>query len=274
MNRIDFNQSVGFPFDTNMLAELQDNFSLLNAFGAIVGNFTIISGCAPIGIEGTSITDGTVYINGELLEFKGGVVQGNVRIVEVIEALEFEDLTTKDVIFRRHVRFGTATTNTFLWSDFRRGLETKSIADLIAAKADTAALVAITNAITTITTKLSGIEANAQKNVQANWTQNDNTKDDFIKNKPGIIAYLHQGVHNVGDVLATDILQTVNFPTVGSNNYMVIGTMVSEGGDFNNDNDVIFSIRDKQNASFKLALREVGARLQALKFEYILIPLL
>ena len=32
--------------------------------------------------------------------------------------------------------------------------------------------------------KLAGIEDNAQKNVQADWNQTDNSKDDFIKNKP------------------------------------------------------------------------------------------
>lgn len=36
----------------------------------------------------------------------------------------------------------------------------------------------------TITTKLAGIEAGAQVNVQSDWNQTDNTADDFIKNKP------------------------------------------------------------------------------------------
>ena len=33
-------------------------------------------------------------------------------------------------------------------------------------------------------TKLAGIEAGAEVNVQSDWNQSDNTKDDFIKNKP------------------------------------------------------------------------------------------
>jgi uncharacterized protein YjbI with pentapeptide repeats len=35
-------------------------------------------------------------------------------------------------------------------------------------------------------TKLSGIEAGAQANVQADWDQTDSTADDYIKNKPGL----------------------------------------------------------------------------------------
>ena len=34
--------------------------------------------------------------------------------------------------------------------------------------------------------KLSGIEENAEENVQSDWNQSDNTSDDFIKNKPNI----------------------------------------------------------------------------------------
>ena len=34
-------------------------------------------------------------------------------------------------------------------------------------------------------TKLAGIEAGAEVNVQSDWNQTDSTKDDFIKNKPG-----------------------------------------------------------------------------------------
>ncbi|MCQ2270274.1 MAG: fibrobacter succinogenes major paralogous domain-containing protein [Bacteroidales bacterium] len=35
-------------------------------------------------------------------------------------------------------------------------------------------------------TKLDGIESGAQKNVQSDWKQTDNAKDDYIKNKPSI----------------------------------------------------------------------------------------
>ena len=42
MNHINFNQSVGFPLETEILAEMQKAYKLLNALGAIVGNNTII----------------------------------------------------------------------------------------------------------------------------------------------------------------------------------------------------------------------------------------
>jgi len=270
MNRMNFNQSVGFPFETNILDKLQSAFMLYNAFGAIVGNFTIISGCE---VEGSTVTDGTVYINGEPLEFRGGIIQENVRIIEEVEALEFEDTNSRDVIYTRYVKFGTASTNTFPWANFERGLETKKIAALLEEKANTTALTAITNLITTITTKLNTVEEGAKKNVQPNWNQTDNTKDDFIKNKPVTISALYKGTYTVGDAVGSDSMQTVSFPTVGTNNYMVLGSFVSTGGNYDNDNDVIWMIRDKQNASFKLTLREVAGQTQSLSFDYIIIPL-
>lgn len=39
---------------------------------------------------------------------------------------------------------------------------------------------------TTEKTKLAGIQAGAEVNVQADWNQTDNTQDDFIKNKPSV----------------------------------------------------------------------------------------
>lgn len=270
MNKQNFNQSVGFPLETDTLDALQTAFMLFNAFGAIVGNFTIISGCK---VEGSTVTDGTVYINGELLEFRGGVIQDNVRIIEEVKSLEFEDTNSHDVVYTRYVKFGTATVNTFPWSDFKRGLETKLLPDLLANKVNVSDLTPITNLITTITTKLNTVEEGAKKNVQPNWNQTDNTKDDFIKNKPVTISALYKGTYNVGDAVGSDSMQTVTFPTVGTNNYMVLGTFVSTGGNYDNDNDVIWMIRDKQNASFKLTLREVAGQTQSLSFDYIIIPL-
>jgi len=50
----------------------------------------------------------------------------------------------------------------------------------------------------TMKTKLDGIEVGAEKNVQSDWNQSDNTKDDYIKNKPTIPA-------SIEDLNDTDI---------------------------------------------------------------------
>ena len=116
MNRLNFNQSIGFPLETNILSEMQTAWSILNALGSIAGNFTILQGCTVIG---TTVRDGVVFINGEVIEFKGGQLQENVIIVETPTVLEFEDNSEKEVIYTRFATFGVATTQ-YPWSGFKR----------------------------------------------------------------------------------------------------------------------------------------------------------
>jgi hypothetical protein len=116
MNRLNFNQSVGFPLETEILDEMQTSWIILNALGSIAGNFAILQGCIVVG---TTVSDGTVFINGEVIEFKGTQVQDNVIIVETPTVLEFEDNSEHEVIYTRYATFGVATTQ-YPWSGFKR----------------------------------------------------------------------------------------------------------------------------------------------------------
>ena len=269
MNRLNFNQSVGFPLETEILDSMQTAYGILNALGAISGNFSIISGCVTTG---TTVANGVVYINGEVLEFRGGTVQTNVKIVEETQALEFEDGNTNNVIYTRYVTFGTATTQ-WPWSTFKRGMPTIDIEAALLQKASNASVNALTDAINTMIAKLATIENGAQKNVKTDW--NATGGDAYLENKPAVIAYLHKGTASIGDVGSPSVgaLKTISFPSVGTNNYMVIGCMISSGGNYTGDFNVIWMVRDKTNTSFKVTLGEVNSTVQDLSFDYMLIPL-
>lgn len=132
MNNLNFQQSIGFPFETDVLNEMQKAYTLFNALGAILGNFSIVSGCV---LTGSTVSDGVVFINGEVLEFRGGLAQPNVIIVEAVTKREFEDLQTRDVIYTRYVTFGVATTQ-YLWANFKRGMPTIEIPGTMEEKED------------------------------------------------------------------------------------------------------------------------------------------
>ena len=118
MNKLNFNQTGGFPMSTNILDAVQTAYSLFNHLGSLAGELVIISGCV---ITGNTVSDGAVYINGELLEFKGGSVSTNVIIKEETESRVFEDGATKPVIYKRYAGFGSSTPEkTFKWEDFKR----------------------------------------------------------------------------------------------------------------------------------------------------------
>jgi len=258
MNTLNFNQSGGFPLETNILDEMQKAYEIFNALGSIAGNFSIISGCE---VEETTAADGVVFINGEVLPFVGGTVTTNVIIVELITAKEFEDLNTRDVIYKRHATFGTAAVQ-YPWVDFKRPIPTKDLAALFSGIADQ---------FNAIITKLDTIQEGAQIQLQADMNQTDSDAKDFVKNKVGQTpAFLYKGTSAVGNP-AVDATLSITFPTVGTASYIVVGSLVSVGADYDQDNDVIWMIKNKTATGFSLLLREVVPATQDLQFNYALI---
>lgn len=118
MNKSNFNQTGGFPLKTERLHEMQTAYSIFNAFGALAGELTVISGCT---LSGATISNGFVFINGELLEFKSGSVTGasTVIIIEEVVNRVFKNGVVKTVHAKRYATFGTSDTS-WLWSDFKR----------------------------------------------------------------------------------------------------------------------------------------------------------
>lgn len=116
MNKQNFNQSGGFPIKTQTLDEMQKAYNLFNEFGAIAGNFAIVSGCV---VTGSVVSAGAVFIDGELLEFRGGQIGITVIIVEEAYEKEFKNGDAKNVLFIRYATFGAGTTS-FPWANFKR----------------------------------------------------------------------------------------------------------------------------------------------------------
>lgn len=116
MNTVNFQQIGGFPLETNTLTEVQKAYSIFNAFGALAGDKTIISGCET---QGNEVTNGFIYLDGELLEFRGGIKQTTVVIIQEEVAVEFEDNTVKPVYYTRYATFGVSG-NSIPWEEFKR----------------------------------------------------------------------------------------------------------------------------------------------------------
>lgn len=258
MNTLNFNQSGGFPLETNILDEMQKAYEIFNALGSIAGNFSIISGCEVV--EGTA-ANGVVFINGEVLEFVGGAVQDNVKIVEAITAKEFEDLNTRDVIYTRHATFGTAAVQ-WPWVDFKRPIPTKDLAALFSG---------IAEQFETIIDKLDTIDRNAKVQEAVDW--NATTGVRAIANKPDLSnPFLYKSTIPVGDLVGDKNL-SISFTDIGTSNYMVVGSLVSDGTNWNDDNDVYWVVKNKTATGFSLLLRETAGVVQNLQFNYALIEL-
>ena len=123
MNRINFENTGGFPLGAYTLDFMQKSYQLLNTLGNIAGNLSILSGCEEVG---RSITDGVVYIDGEVLPFKGAPISEKVIIVETSQKRIFKDGVEKAVEYTRYATFGNSI-NGRLWADFKRPLNNQQI---------------------------------------------------------------------------------------------------------------------------------------------------
>lgn len=112
---VNFNQTGGFPLDTNILDFMQDEYKIFNNFCSLTGN-AILSGCVD---SGSSVTDGVVVVSGEVMPFKGGVKSGDVIVVEDKTKLRFENGEVKDVEIRKYAKFGVGSIS-YKWGDFYR----------------------------------------------------------------------------------------------------------------------------------------------------------
>ena len=118
MNIVRYKQTGGFPLDTNNLDFLQSSFHILNTLGNLAGDMVVISGCE---ITGNTVSNGVVYVNKEVLEFRGGSISANVFIKEEAVSGTFEDGSFKPIEITRYVTFGSSTPEkTFKWEDFKR----------------------------------------------------------------------------------------------------------------------------------------------------------
>ena len=261
---IDFSKTGGYRFKQASLDKMQQTYiaylkALVSFLGcAETGNY-IISGCQ---ISGANITAGLMYIDGELCPFEQTTGTNSTLISKqvTITTLNFKNGVDQPV-FRELKAIKVSSGGTAL-SAFTRFNYVQD-ANYVHTDANfTAALLA----------KLNGIAAGAEVNVQANFTQNDNTADDYIKNKPegNLLTYLQKGIYVIGDVITGFETITINIPNVGTSNYAVLGDMVSFGS---NDQHVFWKTREHNPTYFKLQLRDiVNAGGQNLKFYFFIVP--
>lgn len=149
MDKLDFVQTGGFPLKGERLKEMQDAYSIFNALGNIIGSKAIVSGC---DVTGINTSDGVVFVNGEVIEFKGGATMSLVKIVEEPTSKEFQNGQVKVVHKKRYVTFTSTLSGSMLWSGFKRGLATSTLQALLDAKAAQAA-------VDTLATKVTELEA-------------------------------------------------------------------------------------------------------------------
>lgn len=86
------------------------------------------------------------------------------------------------------------------------------------------------------------------------------------------IMPLAKGTFVLGDLTTTDGIIQINFPNIGTSDYMAAVYPVSKSANFSLDNDVFLSTREHTSTSFKVCLREVTNNVQNLEIDWELRP--
>jgi len=275
--------ATGFPGTNKTLRFIQDAFrEPLGALAQLAGDKTIITGV--VNTAGV-VSNGFITYNGEIIPFVGGSYATTVTIIEVFENANYntdadnnQQLDSLPAYRTIYAKCGTGGIDLFNFNelkplktidaltDFTR--RTDIVFDANYVHTDYNFTLALLN-------KLNGIEAGAEVNVQADWDVVNIVSDAFIKNKPNVPVVLYKGVSYLGDFPNAQT-QTIyiNFPSVGTSNYMVVGSMRSYRPYLNAVEDLItWSTAGYENASFRLLALEHFGGSQNLRFEYMLIQL-
>lgn len=207
MNNLNFQQSVGFPLETDILDAMQTAWTIFNALGHIAGEKSILAGCNTVD---TNATDGFIFLNGEVLKFKGGFILDTIIIQEDVISLEFQDLSVHEVIKERYATFGAGDAS-YLWSDFKRCYPT--------------------NIIQALKDKLDTIETNAQVNVKPNWNTTNPELPSAILNRPTNLVMRAGNTYSFDFFGNPDINEhywVINH-NAGTANYVVVAEFIPHG---------------------------------------------
>ena len=117
-----------------------------------------------------------------------------------------------------------------------------------------------------------GSETKITAGTNVTVTGTGTTATPYVINNTAASPFLRKATYVLGDApIGTDQMILISFPDVGTSNYMVLGSLVSNSVDFDTDNDVFFMIKNKTSTGFNLALREVANIIQNISFDYALL---
>ena len=276
MKNYNFNQTGGFPVTTQILEGIEETVLILQLFAGMCGNLSIVTGCT---VTGTQVSDGLVYINGELLKFTGGGIQDYVIISETSETAQFEDGTTKVIAVNRFATFGISSTQ-YAFAAFKR----VPVLNLLEQR-----FTQINTAITGINTAIQNVGTQLAAHIANTSNPHAVTLEQVGIIKRGTVFIGDVQGKNLGwsftgdDYTVVLIARNANSSTGGDDLYRVtlnnplpvsdyiITTTFAYDGGYNDNNDVTMAVSNKTSTSFEISIREFSLSTQNIKIDYVIL---
>ena len=261
--RIDFSKLEGLATYQDTLDFLQTSYrEAISAVAKAFGSRVIVTGVTDLG---ASYSDGWVVIDGELMPFAGGLKAGRIVVEEIADTELFNDGSIQTVYYTKRAKQGI--TGGYPFTDFIRvdtmAAISQGLGNLITAHNNLqTAFYTHTHSWNQITDKPGSFNPSPHRH---DWSD--------IDNKPSF-SILRTGSFYFGDVPGDRYIK-VGFASVGSPNYVVVGSLesVSDWRYLSNDNDAFWMIKEKRADYFYLVLQDIGSHQNDLRFDYALISL-
>jgi hypothetical protein len=258
MNLIDFTKTGGYRFKQFTLRKMQEAyFQVLKAFMGFsrvpeLGSY-IVSGCT---IDGENITEGYMYIDGELCKFdtSPGTELTKIKKNVVIQSLGFKNGNNENVF--RFVNAVVDAVDGVALGEFTR---LAPVLDPLYVRTDH-------NFTTALLEKLNSLAVQ----VQADWNVVNPLSLAFIKNKPEILDVLKNESILLGDISNTNYPVTFDTP-VPTANYNVYVSFESTASNAAASATYYYVVHSKTFNGFQLYMRETGNGTQFLRANYLVI---
>lgn len=274
--------ATGFPGTNKTLRFIQDAYrEPLAALAKLAGDKTIITGVVvdnsnPLNII---VSDGFISYNGEIIPFVGGNYIATVTIIETFENVNYntdadnnQQLDNLPAYRTIYATCGTGGIDIFNFSELVSLKTIKELSQFVLPSD----LVLDANYVHTDVNFTFALLQKLNFLQQTDWNVSNPLSGAYLKNKPtNLLSVLYKGVAILGD-FPNAITATVNisFPSVGTSNYMVLGTMHSFRPFNNAQEDLIVWFTAAHNpTNFRLGGYEPFGGTQNLRFEYLIIAL-
>lgn len=268
--------ATGFPGTNQTWRFIQQAWrEPLEALAKMAGDKTILTGVEMLSGQ---ITNGYVSYNGEILPFVGGTPEASVTLIEQVVNVTYDvdldgdaSLDSLPGYKTRFLKFGTDGISTFPFTDLKR---LKTI-DELSQFALPPGIVIDANYVHTDNNFTLALLQKLNSLDQADWNVTNPASGAFIKNKPTkLISYLYKGVAILGDFPQAQTQSTyIYFPSVGTSNYIVLGTIHSFRPEGNAAQDLIcWFTAGHEPARFRFGAYEPFGGSQNIRFEYFIIP--
>jgi|GEM_PF-6564248 len=259
MKKIDYSHSGGFPLEQHVLDKMQASY--FDALKAFIGYLNIpdagkyiVFGC---DVVLGNITPGMMYIDGDLCTFAGAAGSGVTKIAKatLTTSAAFENGTSIAVFtdtvaqinvagtaLSEFIRFYPVYDQNYVHTDFNFSQAFKD--------------------------KLTGIQEGAQVNVQPDLNATVGELG-YILNVEHLPYVLHSSSKIIGDIISVDTVITINFPDVGTSDYIPVIVPVSLGAAAS-DNNLTYATKNATPTSFDVIIQEIYTELNNIRIDYIL----